>query len=255
MSAKVAHGMRYRHEMDASRMKRAAMLEHDRDARSAKLALRDVERSAPTPHAPDARSARRGRAEAARTVHSARVPRDDGADAIVEIVVGDVTRQRVDAIVNPSNRGLFGTAGVDGAVHAGGGPELTAACRAIGAIDHGQAVVTPGFRLPATHVIHTTTPRWKGGDAGELTMLARAYAASLDAARRLRAHTLAIPAIGTGAFGYPLDRATAVAVETVVAALTTHDAPAVVRFVVLDESLAATYARALDAALPEAVPA
>ena len=255
MGAKDAHALKYHLDMDVGRAKRAAMLDGERTLRSAKAARRQATPSAPRPPRDTDPTAPLGIAHPPRTVHQAEVARANGGTTRLEVVVGDITQQRVDAIVNPSNRGLFGTAGVDGAVHATGGPELTAACRAIGGIDHGQAVVTPGFRLPATHVIHTTTPRWRGGDAGELAALERAYAASLDAARRLRVRTLAIPAIGTGTFRYPLDQATEVAVRAVIAAVTRHEVPEVVRFVVLDEGLATRYAGALAAALPAAVPA
>jgi len=255
MSAKVAHDMKYRVDTDMPRSKRAAMLAFERELRSDKMAFREASRTPSRPARIPDPTAPLGTVRPARTVHRSEVAHAGGGTTRLEVVIGDITQQAADAIVNPSNRGLFGTAGVDGAVHATGGPELTAACRAIGGIDYGQAVVTPGFRLPATHVIHTTTPRWRGGDASELATLGRAYAACLDAARRLRVHTLAIPAIGTGAFRYPLDRATEVAVAAVVAAVTKHEAPEVVRFVMLDEGLATTYARELDAALAASVPA
>jgi len=177
------------------------------------------------------------------------VARADGREAHLEVVVGDLTDQTVDAIVNPSNRGLFGTAGVDGAVHRRGGPELTAACRQIGGLKYGQAVVTPGFRLPAGRVIHTTTHPWKGGAFGELRTLESAYAASFDIARRLRFRTLALPAIGTGDYGYPLDEATEVAVATTLAALRQAGELELVRFVLFEPQLAETYRRALARAL------
>ena len=249
MSAKVAHRMKYHLDMDVGSSKRASMLDVERGLRSAKQAYRQAASSTARPARATDASAGRTPTHPARTVHQAEVAHQAGGTTRLEVVIGDITQQTADAIVNPSNRGLFGTAGVDGAVHAMGGPELTAACRAIGGIDYGQATVTPGFRLAATHVIHTTTPRWRGGNAGELATLERAYAACLDAARRLRVHTLAIPAIGTGAFRYPLDQATEVAVAAVIAAVMKHEVPEVVRFVVLDGGLANTYARALDAAL------
>ena len=168
------------------------------------------------------------------------------------MVVGDVTRQAVDAIVNPTNRGLFGTAGVDGAVHRRGGPELTAACRELGGIDYGQAVVTPGFRLPAARVIHTTTPPWKGGAADELATLEAAYAACFDVARRLRLRSLALPAIGTGAYGYPPDAATEVAVRVAVRELLRSPTLELVRFVAFDRDMAARYERAVATAVPQA---
>jgi Ca-activated chloride channel homolog len=178
--------------------------------------------------------------------------RADGSQARVEVVVGDLTTQRVDAIVNPSNRGLFGTAGVDGAVHRRGGPELTAACREIGGIKYGQAVVTPGFRLPAGRVIHTTTHPWKGGQFDELATLEAAYAASFDIARRLRLRTLALPAIGTGDYGYPADVATEVAVNVTLRALLQPGELALVRFVLFDPPMAELYRRVWAQAVPQA---
>jgi Ca-activated chloride channel homolog len=177
------------------------------------------------------------------------VARADGGPARLVVLVGDLTDQDVDAIVNPTNRGLFGTAGVDGAVHRRGGPELTAACREIGGIKYGQAVVTPGFRLAAGRVIHTTTRPWKGGAFGELETLEAAYAASLDVARRLRLRTLALPAIGTGDYGYPLEAATEVAVATTLQALRQESDLEEVRFVLFEPQLAETYRRVLVRAL------
>jgi len=176
--------------------------------------------------------------------------RPDGSHARIEVVVGDLTDQLVDAIVNPSNRGLFGTAGVDGAVHRRGGPELTAACREIGGIKYGQAVVTAGFRLAAERVIHTTTPPWKGGQFGELRTLEAAYAASFDIARRLRLRTLALPAIGTGAYGYPPEVATEVAVNVTLRELLQPGELELARFVLADRAMAGLYRRVLTQAAP-----
>jgi Ca-activated chloride channel homolog len=178
--------------------------------------------------------------------------RSDGTTVRVDVVVGDITDEQVDAIVNPSNRGLFGTGGVDGAVHRRGGPELTAACRAIGGIQYGEAVVTPGFRLPAARVIHTTTPPFKGGGMHELATLETAYAASFDLAQRLRLRSLALPAIGTGDFGYPPEEATQVAVRVALRAILQPSALEGVRFVLRNDALADTYRRTLAHAVPQA---
>jgi len=188
-------------------------------------------------------------------VDSFELLRADGSAARVEVVVGDVTAQQVDAIVNPSNRGLFGTAGVDGAVHRRGGPELTAACREIGGIRYGQAVVTPGFRLPAGRVIHTTTHPWKGGGFGELATLEAAYAASFEIAQRLRLRSLALPAIGTGAYGYPVDVATEIAVNVALRALMQPGELALVRFVLFEPPMAELYRRVWAQAVPQAASA
>ena len=235
MSQKQAHKLRYERDRGYSDKLRTAM--RDREA-----LWTDAYKAAKAP--PPARRA---------TPTSFTVVRADGTEARVEVVVGDLTDQAVDAIVNPTNRGLFGTAGVDGAIHRRGGPELTEACRAIGGIKHGQAVVTPGFRLAATRVIHTTTLPWKGGGFGELKMLANAYAASFDVARRLRLRTLALPAIGTGDYGYPLDAATEVAVEVALQELQRSPDLELVRFVPFEARVATVYLRQLAQSLPTAV--
>lgn len=250
--ADVAHLLKaVRARDDALAKKRAfhASYERERGVRSATLRAMAVRERAWT----DAYKAQAAPPQA--TEASFDLLRADGSQARVEIVVGDLTTQRVDAIVNPSNRGLFGTAGVDGAVHRRGGPELTAACREIGGIKYGQAVVTPGFRLPAGRVIHTTTHPWKGGQFDELATLEAAYAASFDIARRLRLRTLALPAIGTGAYGYPADVATEVAVNVALRALLQPGEPTLVRFVLFDPPMAELYRRVWAQAVPQAASA
>ena len=150
----------------------------------------------------------------------------------LEAVRGDITAERVDAVVNAANRHLAGGGGVDGAIHRAAGAErLQAACRAIGGCPPGEAVVTDGFDLAARFVIHTVGPVWHGGTAGEPDILASCYRASLAVADRVGAHTLAFPAISTGAYGYPPDEAAALAVATVGAAATDVT---LVRFVAFD---------------------
>ena len=231
---------RGRHELieGVMRYQRRSMLDEERSARQAKAAHRA---RAAANAATDRPEPRLGQIE-----HRALLDTPHGRH-VVEVVLGDITDQRVDAIVNPSNRGLFGTAGVDGAVHTRGGPELTAACRAIGGIQRGEAVVTQGFRLAAANVIHTTAMPWTGGGSGELEALRSAYGNTLSLARRLRLHTMAIPAIGTGTYGYPIDLATRVAVDVVTAALEQHGGPELVRFVLQDPRLVDAYRRELDA--------
>ncbi|MFN2322585.1 MAG: macro domain-containing protein [Trueperaceae bacterium] len=167
--------------------------------------------------------------------------RADGAPARVEVVVGDVTEEAVDVLVNSTNRGLFGAGGVDGEVHRKGGPRLTAACRRVGELAYGHAVVTPGFRLRAQHVAHVAVPAWHGGDHGELRLLEDAYRAALDVARRLRAASMALPAVGTGTYRYPVDAATRVAMATVLDELARFGGPERVRFVLADEAVADAY--------------
>ncbi len=174
--------------------------------------------------------------------------RADGAPARIEVVVGDVTEEAVDVLVNSTNRGLFGAGGVDGEVHRKGGTRLTAACRRLGELAYGHAVVTPGFRLPAVHVAHVAVPDWQGGGNGELRLLEDAYRAALDVARRLRATSIALPAVGTGTYRYPVDAATRVAVETVVDELARFGGPERVRFVLADAATADAYRAARSAA-------
>ena len=127
----------------------------------------------------------------------------------------DITTLRMDAIVNAANEMLAPGGGVCGAIHAKAGPELAAACAALGGCPTGDARITPGFRLPARHVIHAVGPFWRGGTAGEPELLAAAYRSSLRLAEEHRLGTVAFPAISTGIFGYPFQAATRTAVGAV----------------------------------------
>ncbi len=135
--------------------------------------------------------------------------------AVLGLRQGDLTQADVDGIVNAANSGLMGGGGVDGAIHAAAGPELLAACRVIvqrqGPLPPGQAVITPGFKLRARHVIHTVGPIWHGGGRGEAQTLAAAYRSSLELAQAHGLTSLAFPAISCGAYGYPVDQAARVA--------------------------------------------
>lgn len=181
-----------------------------------------------------------GRGEAARA-----------ALARIEVVVGDITHQDVDAIVNAANEALAGGAGVDGAIHAAAGPELLAACRRLPEAARGvrcptgDARITPGFRLRARHVIHTVGPVWHGGARGEPALLASCYRRSIELAREHGLATLAFPAISTGVYGYPLEAASAVAIGSLGSALA--EAPSVARVVLV--AFGEPTARALRAAL------
>ena len=155
---------------------------------------------------------------------------------------GDITGQHFDAIVNAANSTLLGGGGVDGAIHRAAGPELLEACRAIGGCPTGEARITMGYNLPATYLIHTVGPVWVNGDHGEDDLLAGAYRSSMELARTHDAATVAFPAISTGAYGFPLERATRIAVREVAAALEAGSTPERVTFVCFDAATAEVYA-------------
>jgi O-acetyl-ADP-ribose deacetylase (regulator of RNase III) len=157
----------------------------------------------------------------------------------IEVVRGDITAERVDAIVNAANTSLAGGGGVDGAIHrAAGARRLRAACAELGGCPTGDVKATPGFDLPARWIIHAVGPRYRDGKHGEAELLASCYRRSLEVADELGARSLAFPAISTGIYGYPPGQAATIAVDTVRATPTKVD---LVRLVAFDERTRALY--------------
>lgn len=158
----------------------------------------------------------------------------------IELVQGDITQQSVDAIVNAANSSLVGGGGVDGAIHRAGGPAILEECRRLGGCDTGDAKATTAGDLAARYVIHTVGPVWQGGGHAEDELLASCHRRSLEVAQALGCRTVAFPAISTGVYRFPVERAAAVALETTREELRKHPEIELVRFVLFsDEHLRA----------------
>ena len=167
------------------------------------------------------------------------------AAARIRVVTGDITTLEVDAIVNAANTTLRGGGGVDGAIHRAAGPELLAECRTLGGCETGGARITAGYRLPADHVIHAVGPVWHGGEHGEDELLASCHRESLALAEAHGLASIAFPAISTGAYRFPIDRAARVAVGTTLDWLERRRSGMRVTFCCFSDGDAGVYRRAL----------
>lgn len=167
-----------------------------------------------------------------------------------KVLQGDLTRQKVDAIVNAANETLLGGGGVDGAIHRAAGPELLAECCTLGGCPTGEARLTRGYRLPARHIIHTVGPVWHGGDSGEDDLLARCYRNTLALAAEHGLRSVAFPAISCGIFGYPIDRAAGIAVREIRAFLSGNADMERVLAVCFDDDVYQAYCDVLQGMVP-----
>ncbi len=169
---------------------------------------------------------------------------------MISLIQGDITKIKVDAIVNAANTSLLGGGGVDGAIHRAGGPAILEGCRKIvakqGGCKTGEAVITTAGNLPATYVIHTVGPVWNGGHKNEAQLLANAYHNCLVIAAENNVHSIAFPNISTGIYHFPKDKAAAIAVDTVKKFMQDHALPGEIIFVCFDEENLAIYQKLLQ---------
>jgi O-acetyl-ADP-ribose deacetylase (regulator of RNase III) len=168
------------------------------------------------------------------------------AQGRIKLILGDITQQNVDAIVNAANNSLLGGGGVDGAIHRAAGSGLLEECRKLGGCPTGGAKITGGYRLPAKWVIHTVGPIWKGGDANEDRLLAEAYRSCLELAQQSGVRSIAFPSISTGAYGFPIDKASRIALKEISTHVKQNAIPEEILIVCYDEHTYNLYSRKLS---------
>ncbi|MBM4055582.1 MAG: O-acetyl-ADP-ribose deacetylase [Planctomycetes bacterium] len=167
-------------------------------------------------------------------------------DSTLELAIGDITQQDTDAIVNAANTTLLGGGGVDGAIHRAGGPKILEECKKIGGCPTGEARITTGGNLKARYVIHTVGPVYCGGKKNEQTLLENAYRNSLIVASGHNIKSISFPSISTGAYGYPIDEASKIALKTVISYLKNYRGIRLVRFVLFDKNAYHVYEKAMN---------
>jgi O-acetyl-ADP-ribose deacetylase (regulator of RNase III) len=164
----------------------------------------------------------------------------------IQLILGDITEQKVDAIVNAANSSLLGGGGVDGAIHRGAGSDLLKECRALSGCPTGEVRITGGYKLPAKYVIHTVGPVWQGGKNDEPQLLANCYRNSLSLAVAHSIRSIAFPSISTGVYGYPVEQASRIAVQEVIEFLKQNTQLEKVIFVCFDKHTLECYHEALN---------